>query len=207
MLAAISLLISVNSFASAWNPSYDPAYCTKNVATREIPALTPNQQSQVESLVQVQTIIRHGARTPYGKYSCWQNYDVEWNNCNVTELMLESPSYTSSDRSAPWLFRKIYDASPNLLGGNCYTGQIISEGYEQEQALGTYLYQAYIDSNLPLFPTNMWTDINTEQQIYLRSDDEQRTIMSGQLLVHGMFNVSLHRFSFFLFSLSYTVIN
>jgi hypothetical protein len=100
---------------------------------------------------------------------------------------------TSNNIPSPWLFRKLYDGSPNYLGGNCYTGQILSEGYDQESAVGSYLNAAYLsnsDSALNLFNTSIWTDINTNEQVYLRSDDQQRTLMSGQVLLHAMFNVS-----------------
>lgn len=174
----------------AWSPSYYPQYCLKDLNERKIPPLTAAQQAKVASLEQVQVLIRHGARTPYMKYPCWEDYSVTWNNCNVTELMLASPTYTDPNRPSPWLFRKLYDGSPDALGGNCYTGQLISEGYNQEIANGEFLRQAYLESSMPLFNTSIWTDINTDELIYLRSDDEQRTLMSGQLLLHGMFNVS-----------------
>eukprot|EP01031_Cornospumella_fuschlensis_P035456 gene35456-42976_t len=159
----------------AWFPSFYPQYCTKNVATREIPPLSTSEQAQVDSLVQLQVVVRHGARTPYAEFSCWQNYSVQWNNCNVTDLMLASPSMTSQDRPATWLFRKLYDGSANYLGGNCLTGQLLSEGYTQENALGIYLYNSYLnnpDSALNLFNTSVWTDIDTDKYIYLRSDDQ-----------------------------------
>ncbi len=104
--------------------------------------------------------------------------------------MLETSSYTSQQRPATWLFRKIYNGSPNYLGGNCYTGQLVLEGYKQEEAIGTTLYNAYIGGDLKLFPTNVWSEINSTEYIYLRSDDEQRTLMSGQILMHTFFNVS-----------------
>lgn len=115
-----------------------------------------------------------------------------WNNCNVTELMLASPSLTDPNRPAPWLFRKLYDGSPNYFNGNCYTGQLVSEGYTQEEANGQYLYDAYLgpNANMKLFPTNSWTDIDTDSLVYLRSDDEQRTLMSGQILLHTFFNIT-----------------
>eukprot|EP01034_Spumella_vulgaris_P040265 gene40265-49792_t len=69
--------------------------------------------------------------------------------------MIPSNSYSTQSRAAPWLFRKLYDGSPNELGGDCLTGQLLGEGY-----------------------------------IYLRSDDIQRTLMSGQTLMSAFFNVS-----------------
>lgn len=192
MIATVAGILVLFGFSEAWFPSYTPQYCTKNYALREIPPLTSSQAALVSKLEQVQVVLRHGARTPYGKFSCWKDYNVTWNNCNVTELMIASPSMTSSTRPAPWLFRKLYDGSPDLLGGNCYTGQLISDGYNQESANGAYLYQAYLNntnSSLNLFSTSNWTEIDTDEQVYLRSDDEQRTLMSGQILLHTFFGI------------------
>lgn len=193
LVTAALILVVVAVQTSAYRPSYEPEYCTKNLNLRKIPPLTSEQAKLVSKLEQVQIIVRHGARTPWGKFSCWKDYDVVWNNCNVTELMLPSPSLTAPDRPATWLFRKIYDGSDNLLGGNCYTGQLISEGYNQENTIGRYLYNAYLNnpnSSLNLFNTSVWTDIPTDEQVYLRSDDEQRVLMSGQILLHSFFNIS-----------------
>eukprot|EP00600_Ochromonadales_sp_CCMP1393_P010783 CAMPEP_0175005836 /NCGR_PEP_ID=MMETSP0005-20121125/5522_1 /TAXON_ID=420556 /ORGANISM="Ochromonas sp., Strain CCMP1393" /LENGTH=485 /DNA_ID=CAMNT_0016261101 /DNA_START=82 /DNA_END=1539 /DNA_ORIENTATION=- len=163
--------------------------------SRYIPPLTSDELTQVTEMKQLQVMIRHGARTPYALYSCWNNYNVTWNNCNVTELMLASPSYNSENRPATWLFRKLYDGSPNYLGGNCLTGQLLLEGYQQEEANGDILYQAYLNpistpAAMRLFDTDDWEALNEGYTMYLRSDDEQRTLMSGQILLHNMFNVS-----------------
>lgn len=107
--------------------------------------------------------------------------------------MLASPSYNSQQRPAKWLFRKLYDGSPNYLGGNCQTGQLLLDGYLQHQQNGLYLNDAYIrnsNANLNIFPTSNWEDINNGADIYLRSDDEERTLLSGQVLMNGFFNVS-----------------
>lgn len=205
MSSHVLLSLALLTVVTAWFPSYYPEYCNKNVdIQRKIPPLTADQLALVDSLDQLQVLIRHGARTPYTNYNCWSNYTVTWNNCNVTELMLASPSYTDPNRPAPWLFRKLYDGSPDLLGGNCYTGQLLSEGYEQEEANGKFLYQAYLaNSDLALFNTSVWTQINSDELIYLRSDDEQRTLMSGQILMHTMFNVRSSIFMSFPYNLSY----
>jgi 2-phosphoxylose phosphatase len=194
MARPLALLLALLLQARAWSPDYYPEYCLKDLSQREIPPLSANEQLRVKSLVQVQVLVRHGARTPYAKFSCWKDYDVTWNNCNVTELMEASPVNSGQDRPAPWLFRKVYDGSDNYLGYSCYTGQLISEGYNQEIQVGRYLQEAYLNnpsSSLNLFNTTIWTDINTDEEVYLRSDDEQRTLMSGQILLHTFFNVSL----------------
>ena len=187
------LSVLVFATARAWFPEEYPYYCNKNTSTREIPPLTAEELLQVSSLKQVQIVVRHGSRTPYEKYQCWANYTVQWNNCNVTELMLPSPSYSQQSRPSPWLFRKIYDGSENFLGGNCLTGQLLGEGYYQEEANGYYLRSAYLQNSNPalnLFPTIEWDQINTTSDVYLRSDDQERTLLSAQTLMHTFFNVS-----------------
>jgi hypothetical protein len=181
------------SVAHGWLPSTPPAYCSKDIASKQVPPLAADELAQVVELKQVQVMIRHGARTPYALFPCWKDYDVSWNNCNVTELMIESPSMTAPNRPAEWLFRKLYDGSANYLGGNCLTGQLLTEGYEQEMTNGEILYNAYIAGALPLFPTNDWEELNTTTEIYLRSDDEQRTLMSGQIMLHSFLNVRHYR--------------
>jgi hypothetical protein len=190
------LILIVFHVTFGWFPSSYPEYCMKPPLTRKIPPLSANDQLKVESLEQVQVIVRHGSRTPYMKYQCWKDYSVPWKNCNVTEIMVPSPSSSSRSLPSQWLFRKVYDGSPDELGGNCFTGQLISEGYEQELQNGRYLFDAYLNpkllpTHLRLFPSNHWSDLDSETEIYLRSDDEQRTLMSGQLVINGMFNVSV----------------
>ncbi len=200
-ICAIFITLACFYQVNAYFPSTVPAYCNHDPASvRTIPPLNSSQLALVSNLEQVQVLIRHGARTPYTNYQCWNGYNIVWNNCNVTELMLASPSLTDPNRPAPWLFRKLYDGSPNYFNGNCYTGQLVSEGYTQEEANGQYLYDAYLgpNANMKLFPTNSWTDIDTDSLVYLRSDDEQRTLMSGQILLHTFFNVSLFHFAVFL---------
>jgi len=88
----------------------------------------------------------------------------------VTEVEQATPSYTSQTVPAKYLFRKIYDGSANNLGGNCLTGQLISDGYYQHEYNGQWLQDAYLeqtDSKLNLFPTIQWDDIDSENLIYL----------------------------------------
>jgi len=76
-----------------------------------------------------------------------------------------------------------------MLGGNCLTGQLISEGYDQEMANGKILREAYFgEGPLKVANSSRWEDLNISK-IYFRSDDEQRTLMSGQILVHSLFDI------------------
>lgn len=177
---------------SAFFPSTYPEYCLKDLTKRDIPSLTTDQLSKVGKLVQVQALLRHGARTPYDKLSCWDDYDVEWNDCGVSELSIPTNNGGTSD--IKWLANKQYNGSPNKLGGNCMTGQLISEGYSQEDSIGTSLNKAYLDvgldDNLKLFQTSDWSQINPDTSVYFRADDVQRVLMSGQTAMNKMFQVS-----------------
>lgn len=109
--------------------------------------------------------------------------------------MIPSPSYTVPYPPTQWLFRKLYDGSPNLLGGNCLTGQLLSQGYYQEYTMGEIAKKKYIGrtdattGDFKLFDTPFWTELNTEK-IYFRSDDVERTLLSGQSLLSGMFKAN-----------------
>ena len=120
MLLFLLLLLSLPP-ALSWFPHKDniPDYCSHHphMLSREIPPLSPSEKARIHQLLQVQVVIRHGARTPYMKYSCWNDYNIEWDNCNVTELMHTSSSPEEGATTANnWLFRKVYDGSPNFLG-------------------------------------------------------------------------------------------
>lgn len=103
------------------------------------------------------------------------------------------PSNSDSDddkRPADWIFRKVYDGSPTVLGGTCHLGQLVKEGFEQEVANGAALAEAYVGKGpLRLFKNNYLGDLKKEY-IYLRSDDDPsfRTEMSGEFLLRGLFN-------------------
>ena len=177
-------------------PKVLPSYCNDDPTQSKIVPLTADELARVTELKQVQVMIRHGARTPWGKEPCWKGYDVSWNDCNVTELMLASPDtypYDSQEAPEPWLFRKIYDAFPSDLNGlNCFTGQLLRKGYEQEQENGRILREQYLNqanTAFNLFPSKSWADISPDD-LYLRSDDEQRTLMSGQTLLSTLFDVT-----------------
>ena len=204
ILFHIAFISKINA-QSTWKPSFYPEYCSEDGTlndisseNRAIPPLSTTELNMIEELKQVQVMIRHGARTPYAKLSCWKDYDIDWNNCKPTELVLPSPSRTSNERMAPWLFRKLYDAFPDLLGGNCYTGQLILEGFNQEAELGNLFRDTYTpyqdgvsyDPKLHVMEDTNWATVEENNLTYFRSTDLQRTLMSGQVFVYNLFNVS-----------------
>lgn len=177
-------------------PNPLPAYCNSDYPNVAIDSLSEDELGQVSELKQVLVMIRHGSRTPYmAGIPCWEDYDVQWNNCNVTDLVLPSDAlynYSSQARPEPWLFRLIYDAWPDELGGNCMTGQLMREGYLQELSNGNALRAAYLNqstASLNIFDTADYAKLDTGR-MYFRSDDEQRTVMSGQAMLSTFFDVT-----------------
>ena len=204
MISTIILLIACylsisNAIVKQYHPTVYPEYCSKHIKdTHKIEPLSTYDRDRVEELVQVHSIIRHGARTPWTALKCWRHYDVPWSHCNVTELMVTSPSSTGNNAfsgstssgsgsttdslgagdgsyDTNFIFRKLYDGSRDLLGGDCLTGQLISEGYEQERDLGHLLYDFYLNNKddsgsatgsggaLNLFPSDLWNNIDHRQ--------------------------------------------
>ena len=182
------LLIGFWKKTNCYLPSYNIPYCSHDSIdpyARAIPALSSVQQTRVRALEQVQVVARHGARSPaLRECKCWEGYEP-WSNCTVSELMIETVSKTAT---VPWYYRKVYDGSPNYLHGDCMSGQLILEGYQQELRNGQLLREAYLEGHLRLFDTRNWSVV--EPEVYIRSDDEQRTLMSGQLIINEMFQVS-----------------
>lgn len=158
-----------------------------------------------------------------GGLPCWQGYQENpatavW-NCNLTTFNSPPPatrvreeededddnSDFHDDAEGLFLFEKRYTAlyNPeynlsNELNGTCQAGQLILPGYEQEVSNGRHLRTAYLfdstqkghDRRLKLIDSSVdepWKDL------YVRSDDEQRTVMSGQLILRGMLATELDR--------------
>lgn len=113
---------------------------------------------------------------------------------------------------AMFLFDKRYDALSdppelsNKLNGTCQVGQLILRGYDQELANGKHLRSAYVydgtdaqsvshNPRMRLFDAtaNGGIDATNGRRMYeepnlvYRADDDQRTLMSGQVLLRGLF--------------------
>ena len=106
----------------------------------------------------------------------------------------------------------------NYLGGTCQLGQLILAGYDQSYTNGQLLKAAYVndpdsssssgglgptakDPNYVLFDLSEDKDgtlvegerAYQDPKLYFRSDDDQRTLMSGQVVIRGMFDELLER--------------
>ena len=112
-----------------------------------------------------------------------------------------------------FLFEKVYDGLrsdltlTNELGGDCLLGQLIEPGFGQLKSNGQHLRAAYIEgsSKMQLFETANYNDRAHEEATYFRSDDQERTLMSAEILLSDLFDmpsdktVSLHsKLSYFM---------
>lgn len=108
----------------------------------------------------------------------------------------------------------------NILNGTCQMGQLLARGYEQELSNGKHLRQAYFydgdntaDEHAAADPRMRLWDLTQdanhgrkasapsigdqtkaiyqEPNLKYRADDEQRTLMSGQVLLRGLFGPEL----------------
>jgi len=136
---------------------------------------------------------------------------------------LWSDDVTQADGQGEQLmFEKRYDAHysaggehftrnmRNALGGTCAVGQLLSEGYEQQIENGKMLKNAYVrddtealnqgvDAEMMLWDFDQDADNNYENRayegknMYFRSDDYQRTLVSGQVLLQELFDALIKR--------------
>jgi hypothetical protein len=200
--------------------------------TRSIPPLGNDDDDDDDDmetrLVHVTAIIRHGARTPtHGNHPCWNGYwgppHGVW-DCNLTTRISTSVPPTTDQGSGMVLLEKVYDAListddsliyndnrlvlKNNLNGTCQAGQLVQQGYDQQQANGKFLRDAYIydggeelaaaaDPRMRLFDVSTSTLKNDDRFPFetpflrFRSDEDQRTMASGQVLLSEMFRPEL----------------
>ena len=158
----------------------------------------------VYNVRQVTAVVRHGTRTPSTHAKCWAGF---WGSAetgvwdcrphDLTELQMDDPTTPGG----VWL-EKTYDALRrphhnstesentvygNILNGTCQYMQLLLRGYEQEVKNGKVLADAY---------GHQWFDEqqydNPDHRFYheptlrFRSDDDQRTLLSGQALLRGL---------------------
>jgi len=112
------------------------------------------------------------------------------------------------------------DRTGNELNGTCQKGQLLMRGYDQELQNGLHLRQAYFydgdntaDEHAASDPRMRLWDVTKnsnegrrestpvigdptkhifqEPNLHYRADDEQRTLMSGQVLLRGLFEPEL----------------
>jgi hypothetical protein len=145
----------------------------------------------------------------------WENPETGVWNCPLTttlapptpERVYQEEGNKDMKEECMILYDKTYDAlkfhggDKNVLNGTCQLGQLILQGYEQQIKNGQFLRSAYLyqegsydhDTRTRLFDVSEDSDIKPwdGHNLYLRSDDTQRTLMSGQILMRGLFEQEL----------------
>ena len=145
----------------------------------------------------------------------WENEETGVWDCDLKTIMAPPMISTieheegvaadyNGDDFAFFLFEKRFDALrfpadelTNELNGTCQLGQLILQGYEQEITNGHLLRDAYLfrsddyshDERMRLINTDSGNSFDHApwDDIKYRCDDDQRTVMSGQVLLRGMF--------------------
>ncbi|OQR91851.1 hypothetical protein ACHHYP_04309 [Achlya hypogyna] len=162
-----------------------PRYCGKDMATSKIRPVQDPRATSME-LVHVQLLVRHGARTPYSWQKCWNGYSEAW-NCSLRDRMapvLHAPEAVPSNMT----FDKIYTDGQNVFKGNCLLGQMLDEGYTQQQQNGAHFRAAYFgNGSSKLFQATEHIDLATSSDVYFESTDIHRTVGSGYIIVQNMF--------------------
>eukprot|EP00644_Phytophthora_capsici_P016840 jgi/Phyca11/531120/estExt2_fgenesh1_pm.C_PHYCAscaffold_950026 len=190
----IAALVSTSAAGpyDGWAPH---RYCNdlEGIEASRIPPLTPEQAERVESLEQVQIIARHGARAPYARLFCWDSpkhnpMNAEW-DCTTTSVSSQDINPNEHSKGFGRLYRKSYMDGHNILKGDCVIGGLLPLGRQQHKTNGQFLRDSYVgDGPLKLFPTANLSHLELSE-IYLRSDDQERTLGSGQALIDGLFPV------------------
>jgi hypothetical protein len=183
---------------------------------RRIPPLRDDQIPKIGDtrLVHVTTIIRHGARTPWSaNVRCWDGYweDIDtgvW-DCNLTTFMTQPKvaSAKNNGQQAMFLFKKRYDSLQfrqdrltNELNGTCQLGQLVYQGYDQQLKNGKILRDTYAfrkgeldkDERMRLIDLSLQDYIPWHSDhLHFRADDDQRTVMSGSVLLRSLFETEL----------------
>lgn len=137
--------------------------------------------------------------------NCWHGFnDIVWDCDDFTNTYAPPPPELQDENAmqAMALFQLQHDARgpdgrQNDLKGTCHIGELLAQGYEQEIINGQHLRDAYISYDevnaLTLFhdeDTYPWE----HGQIYIRSDDQQRTLTSGETLVRGLLQPDIQEY-------------
>jgi hypothetical protein len=148
----------------------------------------------------------------------WDSPDTGVWDCDDLTTFMTSPSRNgttsttktktmSSVDPAFFLFEKRYDALnfpndglTNVLNGTCQMGQLLQQGYDQQIQNGKLIRDAYTykkdnydhDERMRLLDISLEDYLPWDRdKLYFRADDDQRTVMSGQVLLRGLFEPEL----------------
>eukprot|EP00914_Ancora_sagittata_P014531 GHVO01028391.1.p1 GENE.GHVO01028391.1~~GHVO01028391.1.p1 ORF type:complete len:259 (-),score=49.66 GHVO01028391.1:202-978(-) len=185
LIMVLAFFLTLLAIACASTPLYCGHLPTLDT-DRRIDPLPDDIRALNPTLLQVQTVLRHGARTPATSSFCWKGFEPHW-DCEVTEtsgplLMDGRPANRSME------FIRLFDAMPHLngLNGTCQQGQLLVEGLHQHEEMGRIFASAYLipgtDRTVPhprAAPLLDLTDTSWADSVYFRTTDMQRTRISG----------------------------
>ncbi|EQC31670.1 hypothetical protein SDRG_10835 [Saprolegnia diclina VS20] len=189
MLSVGSLLAAGLALASAVVVDHTgyPRYCAKDMAMAAIQPVADPQAASM-TLVHVQMMVRHGARTPFSDGKCWDGYNESW-TCNIRDQVTPVLHAQSSGASPTLVFDKTYVAGSNAYPGNCLLGQMVDEGYFQQQRNGANFRKAYVGTGpLSLFQAGAAVDLTNTSDVFFESTDMQRTVNSGMIIAQNFFS-------------------
>ncbi|XP_032220506.2 counting factor 60 [Nematostella vectensis] len=131
-------------------------------------------------LKQTHVIIRHGDRVRAGYHGpCWDGDKAIW-DCTLTSASLPAIKHDSHYIVVDRIYRRVYLNGRESDAGDCAIGHLTLEGYKQQELNGQILRKVYVDTGF--LKSNF-----SSTEMYLRSDDESRTMQSAQALILGMY--------------------
>ncbi|KAF0684966.1 Aste57867_23089 [Aphanomyces stellatus] len=176
--------ITIAAVAAVSHAAKYPAYCAKDMDANKVQPLKDPKNLE---LIQVQLVVRHGARTPWSANRCWDGYNEEW-NCSIRQLQRPELKVETANKTLvnSREFEKVYVRGDNVFPGTCNLGQMIDEGYYQQALNGQHLRDAYVGPH-GLFQTTDNLVFTNATDIYFESSDIPRTINSGMIIIDTLF--------------------
>jgi len=135
-------------------------------------------------LLQVQTVIRHGAPMEATAAECPILSDTFW-RCDQTVLDVPHRNRHGKQAKHPArLFDNVFDMPlANINMGTCENGQLLNWGMEQHKKTGEAMHYAYTSRSTVHDPNHRLDS----KDVWLYSDNFDRTEASGKLLFSHMF--------------------
>ncbi|PPS93138.1 Histidine phosphatase superfamily clade-2, partial [Cryptosporidium hominis] len=154
---------------------------------RKIPRLRDEKLFDTLKLVQLQMVARHGARTPIKSFKCWEGYEQNW-DCSDLKSLIFASAVEKQSKTRTLKFLKHYETKQwqNHLTETCDMGQLISQGYEQHRINGKLLAEAYFKHGENLVTRNGLKIDDFMNEMYIRSSDTQRTIVSATSFITSL---------------------